>query len=197
MAGNDPRARNVAILAAGTGMVGVLTSMAVVLPRIDPTFVIAAQANEDTSPFVDLAATPHPPNPLSIALLPMATEPGARVPLPVAEALARDVTEELGGLGLRVADDRAAAALRGRTMPDHEQGRVLGVRYVLAATLGGTEDDLRVHATLTDCTTKRILWKGTFFKIRRGASDETEREIAFALRTVLPLDRGTRDPEEW
>jgi hypothetical protein len=53
-----------------------------------------------------------------------------------------------------------------------------------------------VHATLTDCTTKRVLWKGTFFKTWRS-SDETDREIAFALRTVLPLDRQGKGPEEW
>jgi TolB-like protein len=196
MAAHDNKARNVAILAVGVGMVGVLTSMSVIFPRIDPTFEIAYQAAEDTSPFVDLEPTPSPPHPLSIALLPMATEPGAEVPRLLMEELARDVTQELGGLGLRVADDRATQALRGETRPHHEQGRVLGVRYVLATTLGGTEDDLRVHATLTDCTTKRVLWKGTFFKTRRS-SDETDREIAFALRTVLPLDRQGKGPEEW
>ena len=198
MAGNDHKARNVAILAAGAGMVGLLTSMSIVFPRIDPTYVAAYEAAEDTSPFVELDATQSPPHPLSIALLPMATEPGTKLSGPLVEELARDVTQELGGLGLRVADDRATEAMRGETIPHHEQGRVLGVRYVLATTLGGTEDDLRVHATLTDCATKRILWKGTFFKTRRvGASDETQREIAFALRSVLPLDRGTKGPEEW
>ena len=78
MAGSDHKARNVAILAAGAGMVGLLTSMSIVFPRIDPTYIATYKAAEDTSPFVELEATQSPPHPLSIALLPMATEPGAK-----------------------------------------------------------------------------------------------------------------------
>ncbi len=197
MASADSKARNVAILAAGAGMVGLLTSMAVVFPRIDPTYVLAEQAAQDTSPFVPLEQERSPPHPLSIALLPMATEPGADVPEPIMAELSRSVNEELGGLGLRVADERATLLMRGDKAPAHEQGRTLGVRYVLAATLAGTEDDIRVHATLTDCFTKRVLWKGTFWRNSLFSGDTADRELVVALRTVLPLDFREKGPEEW
>ncbi|MSP20530.1 MAG: hypothetical protein EXQ93_03190 [Alphaproteobacteria bacterium] len=197
MASADSKARNVAILAAGLGMVGFLTSMAVILPRIDPTYVLAEQAAQDTSPFVPLDQNRSPPHPLSIALLPMATEPGADVPEPFMAEFTRSVKEELSGLGLRVADERAALLMRDEKAPAHEQGRTLGVRYVLAATLAGAEDDIRVHATLTDCSTKRVLWKGTFWQNRGFSGETADRELVVALRTVLPLDFREKHPEEW
>ena len=92
-------------------------------------------------------------------------------------------------------DQRAALSLRSDKIPAHEQGRLLGVRYVLSTTLGGNEDDLRVHAILTDCATKRILWKGTFW--RNPRLSDGDRELVVALRTVLPLDRKEKGPEEW
>ena len=191
MASNDAKTRNTALLAAGAGMLGVLTSMAVVFPRIDPAYDIAADANQGNSPFSAEEFVPSQPDPLSIALLPVTTEPGARVSDPALAQLTHDVTEELGELGLRVADNRAVAFLRNRAAtPDHEQGRALGVRYVLAATVAGNENDLRVHATLTDCLTTRVLWKGTFWPRRPGDFEDTETEIAMALKIVLPLDKA-------
>lgn len=196
MAAHHHKARGVAIMATCVGMLGVLSSMAVVFPRIDPTYVIAEEAALEGSPFApteNLAL--NQPHPLSIAVLPIAAEPDAMVAEPVIQRLARNVINELGGMGMRVADERAAASWRGRDVPHHEQGRALGVRYVLAATVGGNEDDMRVHATLTDCTTKRVLWKGTFWTgLRTGTLEETE--IATALRIVLPLDRQGKTPEE-
>jgi TolB-like protein len=196
MAANDPKARSVAILAAGAGMFGLLSSMAVLFPHIDPAYEVAMQAAEPDSPFSPGEATPTPPHPLSIALLPVAAEPGQPpVPAPLMAEVARDVENGLDGLGMHVADNRAAAAVR-RNTPFHEAGRQLGVRYVLSATVGGTEDDLRINATLTDCATKRVLWKGTFWKTMRSGGFEGT-EIAAALRTVLPLELQRNHVEEF
>lgn len=197
MAAHDPKARNVAIVAAGAGMLGLLGYMAVLFPHLDPAYEIAvAQAADTDSPFSETEAQPTAPHPLSIALLPVVAEPGVPVPDPVVAEVTRDVTTELGGLGLQVADDRAAAAIRLNT-PFHEAGRQLGVRYVLAATVGGTEDDLRIHATLTDCATRRIVWKGTFWKTLRSGGAFDGREIATMLRTVLPIERQRSHVEEF
>lgn len=103
------------------------------------------------------AAAPRDAGPPSLAVLPFEILSEERDHALFARGLAEDIQVELSRFrSLRVVARESAA--RGAGRPPDEAGRLLGVDYLLLATVRGGGGRLRVSARLTEAATGRQVW---------------------------------------
>lgn len=130
----------------------------------------------------------------SIAVLPLATPPGAVDVEYLADGITEGIINALSQLPtLRVMARSTVFRYKGRDVDAQSVGQELGVRAVLTGRLRPTADGLVIGAELVDCLDGSQIWGG---QLQRRAADalalqeETAGEIAEQLRPRLtPAER--------
>lgn len=148
------------------------------------------------------AAAPRgPAGPPTLAVLPFEILSEERDHALFARGLAEDIQVELSRFrSLRVVAHQAAARAEGR--PPDEAGRLLGVDYLLLATVRGGGGRLRVSARLVEAATGRQVWAdrldGDLAEVL-GVQDRITRAVVSALALRIDGDalaRAHRTPPE-
>lgn len=161
-------------------------------------FVVAVLAAVGLHVVSRTPAVPGPasPPPMSMVLLPLATEATADAAEWFSDALTADLTSALGmSSGMLVTGRDTAAHYKGQRPDPREVGRALGVRYVVHGTVRREGDLVRLRLEMADGETGAQQWAGSFELTRAELASgigEIASQVARSLNVQIYRSAGAR-----
>ena len=125
----------------------------------------------------------------TLALVPLRTDAESDAPAELVQRIDAALSELLGGGGLRLPSAAQLEPFRDKDVTPAEVAEALGVRYVVLATVGGRDTEVRIDAVLHDVVLGNSIFRGSFYG-ERAAVASVQAEVASALLAALENIRG-------